>query len=79
MKVAVSIPDDLFAEADRFAEQHGSTRSAVYARALRDLLRSRKDEEITAAINAALADIDQEEDLPFVRRAAHLMARRSDW
>jgi metal-responsive CopG/Arc/MetJ family transcriptional regulator len=79
MKVAVSIPDDLFEEADRYAEQHGSTRSAVYARALRDLLRSRKDEEITAAINAALADIDQEEDLPFVRRAASLMARRPDW
>lgn len=79
MKVAVSIPDDLFAEADRLAEATGTTRSALYALALRDHLRKGRDDEITAAWNAALAEIDQEEDLPFVRRAASLMARRADW
>jgi metal-responsive CopG/Arc/MetJ family transcriptional regulator len=79
MKVAVSIPDDVFAEADRLAETIGETRSAFYAQALRDRLRRKRDEEVTAAWNAALAEIDQEEDLPFVRRAAALVARRSDW
>ena len=79
MKVAVSIPDDLFAEADRVAEATGKTRSAFYAQALRDRLRKSRDDEITAAWNTALAEIDQEEDLPFVRRAASLLARRADW
>jgi metal-responsive CopG/Arc/MetJ family transcriptional regulator len=79
MKVAVSIPDDVFSEADRLAEAMGESRSAFYAQALRDRLRKNRDDEITAAWNAALAEIDQEEDLPFVRRAASLMARRADW
>lgn len=79
MKVAVSIPDDLFAEADRVAEATGKTRSAFYAQALRDRLRKSRDDEVTAAWNTALAEIDQEEDLPFVRRAASLLARRADW
>ena len=79
MKVAVSIPDEVFAEADRLAEAIGESRSAFYAQALRDRLRRERDDEVTAAWNASLAEIDQEEDLPFVRRAASLLARRTDW
>lgn len=79
MKVAVSIPDDVFAEADRQAEAMGESRSAFYSQALRDRLRKRRDDEITAAWNDALAEIDQEEDLPFVRKAASEMARRFKW
>jgi metal-responsive CopG/Arc/MetJ family transcriptional regulator len=79
MKVAVSIPDDIFAEADRLAEAVGESRSAFYAQALRDRLRKSHDIEITAAWNAALAEVDQEEDLPFVRKAASEIARHLKW
>jgi len=79
MKVAVSIPDDLFRQADQLAEETGSTRSALYARALSEFLRKRRDDAITEKLNKALADIDQEEDLPFVRKAASAMLRRQEW
>ena len=79
MKVAVSIPDDLFAQADELAAETGSTRSAIYAEALANLLRQRRDESITARIDAALEGIDQEGEGAFAIRAGRRTLARSRW
>ena len=55
MKTAVSIPDDLFEQAERAAKETGRTRSGLYAEALRRFLRTMPDEEITARLNAVYA------------------------
>jgi hypothetical protein len=68
MKVAVSIPDDLYAEADRAAEQQGVNRSALYARALRRLLAEEAGDVLTRMIDATCDDRDAE-DLAGVARA----------
>lgn len=52
MKVAVSIPDEVFAEADRAAKRLGIARSELYARALVDYLARSSEEDITAALDA---------------------------
>lgn len=51
MKTAISIPDSLFAEAERAAASMGVSRSQLYARALKRLLESRRDEEITRRLD----------------------------
>jgi predicted transcriptional regulator len=79
MKIAVSIPDDIHAEADALAERLGTSRSDLFARALRAYLAVHSSDRITDALNAALADIDQEEDMPFVREAARQTIARSEW
>ena len=82
MKVAVSIPDDVFADADRLAQRLNTSRSAVYARALRKFVSDNDEQSITAQINAvvdSLTEEEKEEDLRFVRRASALMAKRIDW
>ena len=82
MKVAVSIPDDVFADADRLAQRLNTSRSAVYARALRKFVSDNDEQSITAQINAvvdSLTEEEKEEDLRFVRRASALMVKRIDW
>ena len=57
MKTAVSLPDDLFENADLFAQQRDMTRSQLYAMALREYLQRHRNEDITARIDAAMQKI----------------------
>ena len=50
VKIAVSIPQELFDDADREARRRGLNRSAFYAEALRQLVHSR------SAIDAAIVE-----------------------
>lgn len=56
VKTAVSIPDDLFKEAERAAEESGMTRSGFYVRALRLLLRTAAESDVEARLNAVYAN-----------------------
>jgi predicted transcriptional regulator len=80
MKTAVSIPDELFAAAEKLAGELELSRSALYAKALKEMIQRLNDEAFTAQLNAALAQHPVEPD-PFVRRAAYLAAKRAggDW
>lgn len=79
MKVAVSIPDDIFIEADRVAESIGKTRSAFYAKVLADFLAKRKDDAITASINASIDSMDGDDDSAFAIEAGRKTLARSEW
>jgi metal-responsive CopG/Arc/MetJ family transcriptional regulator len=78
MKTAVSLPDDLFAEAEAYGQCHHVSRSALYARALREYLTRRNDDAITAAINTVVDEVDTalESDLAEVSRER---LRRQEW
>jgi cAMP phosphodiesterase len=55
MKTAVSLPNDLFAEAEAYAQAHRLSRSHVFAAALREFLVRHADvDAITDAVNAAI-------------------------
>ncbi|QWF24009.1 hypothetical protein KM427_10125 [Nocardioides sp. LMS-CY] len=55
MKTAVSIPDEVFREADEAAERLGWSRSQLYTRAIRQFLGEQGDDPVTCALDA-LAD-----------------------
>lgn len=55
MKIAVSLPDELYRRADAAAEQLGLNRSQLYARALEQFLVSQGDDPVTATLDE-LAD-----------------------
>lgn len=61
VKIAVSIPEDLFAAAEAEARRRGVSRSALYAEALRQLTTSRTT--IDEAIVAGYRRHPQEHDL----------------
>lgn len=67
MKTAVSIPDDVFQEAERLAQHLGWSRSRLYTEAVRDYLARNEEDPVTAALNA-VADDWNEELLPNIGR-----------
>ncbi|MCU0699849.1 MAG: hypothetical protein MUC96_25360 [Myxococcaceae bacterium] len=56
MKTAISIPDDLAREIERFSRKHGWSRSEFFARAAEALLKPRRDEAVIESYNEAYAD-----------------------
>ena len=54
MKTAISLPDDLFARAERTANQLGIPHSQLFARAVYEYLSRHDPESITARINESL-------------------------
>jgi metal-responsive CopG/Arc/MetJ family transcriptional regulator len=67
VKVAVSIPDDVYADADRVAKQKGMNRSALYTRALRRLMAEEGGDELTRRIDATCEEAAHD-DLTAVAR-----------
>ncbi len=51
MKTAISIPDELFESAERFARRQGMSRSELYATALRHYLQEHRSEGITEQLD----------------------------
>jgi metal-responsive CopG/Arc/MetJ family transcriptional regulator len=78
MKVAVSIPDDVFEGAERLARRTGKSRSKLFSEALREYLARHTSEEVTEAMNRVCAGLGDPGD-PFVSSAARLVLERSEW
>ena len=67
MKVAISLPDALFASADELAERMGLSRSELYARAVAEHVARHRDLDVTARLNAVYAEEDSPID-PALRK-----------
>jgi predicted transcriptional regulator len=78
MKIALSIPDDLFRQGERLARRLHTSRSQLYARALADFVVQHEDDEITSSMNEVLREVGTEVD-PFTRRAASQTLRQVEW
>jgi metal-responsive CopG/Arc/MetJ family transcriptional regulator len=78
MKTTVSIPDDLFARAERLARHGRRSRSEVYSAALREYVARHDPDDVTEAMNRVVSVIEAEPDA-FVSAAARRLLRRSEW
>lgn len=78
MKVAVSIPDTVFGDAERVARQLNVSRSKLYARALAEFVDRRADDRVTEAINAVVDEIGTAPDA-FAKAAARRALERTEW
>lgn len=56
MKTAISIPDDVFRRAERFARQRKLSRSELYTAALVRMLEAEPNEDVTRAYDSAFDD-----------------------
>lgn len=78
MKTAISIPDDVFDEADALARELNQSRSQLYSRAVREYVARHSKDNVTAALNALCADVDSA-DSAFVGEAARQAGERVEW
>jgi metal-responsive CopG/Arc/MetJ family transcriptional regulator len=78
MKTAVSIPDDVFEGAERLARRTKKSRSRLFSDALREYLARHTPDEVTAAMDKAVSEIGETEDI-FVSAASRRILERSEW
>ena len=78
MKVAVSIPDPLFEEAERVSQRLRIPRSQLYSRALQAFVRQHSGEELTARVNAALERIGTPQEPGWENPGLEVL-RRETW
>jgi metal-responsive CopG/Arc/MetJ family transcriptional regulator len=78
MKVAVSIPDDLFAEAEALAKRLKSSRSQIYSRALGEFIGTHAPDRVTERMNDVVRDVGPEPE-SFSVVAARQVLKKSEW
>lgn len=79
MKTAVSVPDDLFERVDRLAKRSRRSRSEVYSAALREYVARHAPDEVTAGLDAVIADVGQPGAGHFTSQAARDAFESSEW
>lgn len=78
MKTAVSIPDDVFKDAERLALRLQTSRSKLYARALAEFVARHDDERVTALMDQAVREAGGKGDT-FLDVAAKQAMQRAEW
>lgn len=78
MKVAVSIPDAVFAEAELLAKRLKAPRSEIYARALAAFVGNHAPDRVTQSMNEAVDAAGNAPD-PFARAAARAAILQTEW
>ena len=77
MKVALSIPDDLFDAAETLGKRLGVSRSRLYATAMADFVAKHQSRKVTARLDAVYANEDSRLDTTTRRLQARSLPRDS--
>ncbi len=78
MKTAISLPDKVFQEAERFAHKTKRSRSQLYSEALEEYLNRHSSNDITNAMNDACEKIGQF-DHSFIKAASKKILKKEQW
>ena len=78
MKVAVSIPENIFRDAERIARRLRVPRSQLYAKALEAFVREESGEQVTRALNEVYAKASSRLE-PEAEAVALEVLRREKW
>jgi metal-responsive CopG/Arc/MetJ family transcriptional regulator len=77
MKTAISIPDDLFADAEQLARELKKSRSRLYGDAVREYVARHSAHSITETLDRVCDEVECRSE--FARTAARRTLERSDW
>jgi metal-responsive CopG/Arc/MetJ family transcriptional regulator len=78
MKTAVSIPDEIFEEAERLAGQRRTSRSRLYSQALHEFVRRHASDHVTESMNRVVEQVGSTQD-EFSRAAARRVLSKIEW
>jgi len=78
MKTAISLPDDVFEQAERLARRLRKSRSELYREALAEYVARHDPEGITEAMNRVAEQIDTAPDA-FSAEAGRKVLGRTEW
>jgi hypothetical protein len=75
MRIAISIPDDVYAESERLVQRLSVSRSELYAAALREYVARHDDAAITAALDDVYAEEDTQPDAAILAAGLETLSR----
>lgn len=78
MKVAVSIPDPVFEQAEHFAKRLGKSRSQLYAEAVAEFLEEHRNDAVTEQLNAVYASESSSLEGGFENAQSQVLGKE-DW
>lgn len=78
MKIAVSVPQDVFERAEALARREGRSRSDVYSSAVREYVARHAPDEVAEALDRVAAEVGSERDT-FVAVASRRTLASSEW
>lgn len=78
MKVAVSIPDDLFDRTEELRRQENRSHNNVYASALAEYVARHAPDEVTEAMNRVCDEVNPDLD-EFIQSASRRILEQSEW
>jgi len=78
MKIAISVPDDIFEEAEHLARQQGKTRSKLYADAIAEYVGVYRTESITEQLNTIYTKHSSTLD-PALEETQYKLLDAEDW
>jgi hypothetical protein len=76
MKTAISIPDDVFTDAEALARELKQSRSQLYSRAVREYVARHSSDSVTAALDALCASPSDDD---FATAAGRRTLEQSEW
>lgn len=77
MKTAVSVPDEVFAQAERLARRMKKSRSELFSNALSEYVARHAHDHVTETMNEVCAEIGEPD--PFVKAASRRVLERTEW
>lgn len=78
MKTAVSIPDEIFEEAEDLVAKYHTSRSELYSRALKEFVARHAADRLTEAMNRAVDRVGEDVD-ESSRGAARRVLEKVEW
>jgi predicted transcriptional regulator len=80
MKTAISIPDDVFEDAEKFAQHVKISRSKLYSQAVSEYISRHSPDAVTESYDRLCAELGEEAKLdPFVAVSSRRVLERSEW
>ena len=67
MKTAISIPDDVFSQAERFAHRRQMTRSALFTVAVDEYIHHHREDDVTRKLDKVYASEESSVDPVFAK------------
>lgn len=78
MKTAISVPEEVFEEAERLSARLAKSRSQLFTDAMREYLARHDPESVTERLNEVVDDLSPTEDR-FVTATARSVLERVEW
>jgi predicted transcriptional regulator len=78
MKTAISLPDDVFEQAEKLARRLNKSRSELYREAVAEYVARHDPDAITAAMDRVAEQLDAQPDA-FASAAARRIIERTEW